>query len=68
VPPYDFDRASDDYVRVVDDTLDGLISAYPEKIKEWRERELNREPDLVDLEREAELERQDTEPDLERDL
>jgi hypothetical protein len=68
VPPFDLERSSTDYVRVVDDSLEGLSSVYPEKSREWRERQLNREPDPVDLDREADLEREDSEPDLDRDL
>jgi hypothetical protein len=62
------DRSSADYAQIMDDSSEGLSSVYPEKNKEWLERQLNREPDPVDLEREADLEREDTEPDLDRDL
>jgi hypothetical protein len=68
VPPFDLERSSTDYVRVVDDSLERLSSVYPEKSREWREHQLNREPDPVDLDREADLEREDTEPDVDRDL
>jgi hypothetical protein len=68
VPPFELDRASADHVWVMDDPQDGLSSNYPEKVREWQEREVDREPDSMDMKREADLEREDTEPDLDRDL
>jgi hypothetical protein len=68
VPPFELDRASGDQVRVVDALPDGLVSAYPQKSREWRDRELRLETRSVDWEREPDLEREDIEPDLDWDL